>query len=142
MDKIDNILIVMVGLPRSGKSTWARKQGYPIVNRDSVRLALHGGRFIQEAEDMVSSIVKIMVKSMFLAGHNIVILDECNVNERSRGLWNCNDNLWRVKYKYIDTTKEECLRRAALTNDTEIVPVINRMASYFNFEPIDGRMWE
>ena len=35
-------LIVMVGLPRSGKTTWARKQGYPIVNPDSIRLAFHG----------------------------------------------------------------------------------------------------
>ena len=38
-------IIVTVGLPRSGKTTWAREQGYPIVNPDSIRLSLHGKRF-------------------------------------------------------------------------------------------------
>src|SRR5690554_6874569 len=33
-----HILICTVGLPRSGKTTWARKQSYPIVNPDSIRL--------------------------------------------------------------------------------------------------------
>ncbi|KKK82651.1 hypothetical protein LCGC14_2801230, partial [marine sediment metagenome] len=46
-------LILTVGLPRSGKSTWARKQGHPIVNPDSIRLALYGEPFIEEAEPMI-----------------------------------------------------------------------------------------
>jgi predicted kinase len=33
-------LILTVGLPRSGKTTWAKQQGVPMVNRDAIRLAL------------------------------------------------------------------------------------------------------
>lgn len=42
-------LILTIGLPRSGKSTWAKQQGCPVVNPDSIRLALHGKAYIQEA---------------------------------------------------------------------------------------------
>ena len=38
---------------RSGKTTWARQQGVPIVNRDAIRLALHGQRFEPRAESVV-----------------------------------------------------------------------------------------
>ena len=31
-------LIMTIGLPRSGKSTWARTQACPIVNQDSIKL--------------------------------------------------------------------------------------------------------
>ncbi|GAF94425.1 unnamed protein product, partial [marine sediment metagenome] len=62
-------LILTVGLPRSGKTTWARKQGIPMVNPDSIRLALHGKAFIEEAEPMIWTIAKYMVRALFIAGH-------------------------------------------------------------------------
>ena len=49
-------LILTVGLPRSGKSTWALQQGHPVVNRDGIRKALHGEVYLQPAEDMVTTI--------------------------------------------------------------------------------------
>ena len=63
-------LILTVGLPRSGKSTWAAQTGWPIVNRDAIRLALHGQAYIQDAEDMVTAIETYMVKALFGAGNN------------------------------------------------------------------------
>jgi predicted kinase len=50
------ILILTVGLPRSGKSSWSRQQTFPVVNPDSIRLALHGLRFAPEAEPFVWAI--------------------------------------------------------------------------------------
>ena len=38
---------------RSGKTTWARQQGVPIVNPDAIRPALHGQRFEPRAESVV-----------------------------------------------------------------------------------------
>ena len=80
-------LILTVGLPRSGKTTWAKKMNFPIVNPDSIRLALHGNQFITEAEPMVWEIAKYMVKSLFLAGHNTVILDATNTTVKKRKEW-------------------------------------------------------
>ena len=84
---IRKTLIAMVGLPRSGKSTWAKKAGHPIVSPDAIRLALHGQRFISEAEPFVWAIAKAMVRALFLAGHSAVILDATNNTRKRRDEW-------------------------------------------------------
>lgn len=126
-----NKLILTVGLPRSGKSTWAKQQDLPIVSRDAIRLALHGQRFLSEAEDMVRVITTYMVKSLFLAGCKTVIVDECHVTKELRNRWISPD--WEINYKYFSTPKEECLRRAEVNNDKELIPVIKSMAKIADF---------
>jgi predicted kinase len=61
-------LILTMGLPRSGKSTWAKQQSVPIVSPDAIRLAMTGQRWVGELEDMVWVVAKYMVRSLFLAG--------------------------------------------------------------------------
>jgi len=128
-------LICLVGLPRSGKSTLLSKKKFPspIVNPDSIRLALHGQRYVQAAEDFVWAIAKVMVKSLFLAGHNEVIIDATNNTRKRRDFWRSKE--WMTVFIHINTPKEECIRRAKLTDDYDIIPVIERMADYF--EPLE-----
>lgn len=120
--KLEKILIMTVGLPRSGKSTWARKQGIPIVNPDSIRLALYGEFFIEEAESMIWCIAEYMVKALFLAGHDKVILDATNLTRKSRDLW--KDNMWKRSYVYFDTNEVECLHRAANDGRCDLSTII------------------
>lgn len=121
-------LVITIGLPRSGKTTWAKEQGYPVVNPDAVRLALHGKRFLKDAEEMVWAIAKYMVKALFLAGHEVVIVDATNNTPKRRIVWYdlCKANGWKPYYKIINTPKEICMARAE--GDEEIKPVIERMA--------------
>ena len=118
------VLKMTVGLPRSGKSTWANQQNTPIVNPDSIRLALHGQRFLPEAEAMVWAIAKYMVKALFLAGHGTVILDATNITKSRRDEWKSKD--WLRCFVEIDTSAEECLERAI--DDIDIQPIIKRMS--------------
>lgn len=122
-------LIATVGLPRSGKSTWAKGQGYPIVNPDSVRLALHGQRFLPEAEPMVWTLAKYMAESLFLAGHRTVILDATNTTKKRRDEW--LSKKWELQFHVIETPADECIRRAQSTNDPDIVPIIQSMAAKY-----------
>lgn len=46
----ENILVITVGLPRSGKSTWAKTLGAPIVSCDAIRQALGVYPFVPKAE--------------------------------------------------------------------------------------------
>ena len=69
----DNLLFLTVGLPRSGKSTWALSQNLPVVSPDAIRLALHGLAFDAKRETEVWDIAMMMVRSLFLAGHKNVI---------------------------------------------------------------------
>lgn len=135
----DWILIVTVGLPRSGKTTWAKSQAWPIVNPDAIRLAIHGERFNAQAEPYVWVIAKTMVQALFLAGHKIVILDATNTTHKRREAW--VSAIWETFFKVIDTPKEICLARAQQEGDEEIIPVIERMAAQFEPLPKDEKVW-
>ena len=126
-------LIVTVGLPRSGKSTWALEQDYPIVNPDAMRLAVYGERFNASRENEVWSIVPIMINSLFLAGHDFVIFDATNVTKRRREAVR-NDSLYTCYYVAFNTPPEECIKRAIATGQEDLIPVIEKM--YFSYEPI------
>lgn len=134
----DNTLIVMVGLPRSGKSTWAKARNLPIVSPDAIRLALHGMRFLAIAEPMVWVLARIFVRALFLAGCSRVIVDGCHIKRDYRDEWKPDNVLtsWRVVFKHIYTGKEVCLDRAKAEKDDEIIPIIERDAD--RFEPLQN----
>lgn len=123
-------LILTVGLPRSGKSTWSRKQGHPIVSPDSIRLALYGERFIDAAEPMVWTIAKYMVNALFLAGHNIVILDATNITRKRRDFWENED--WNCSNYYFKTSVRICIERAKKDGREDLIPIIKKMAKEKN----------
>lgn len=125
-------LIGTVGLPRSGKSTWARKQGVPVVCPDAIRLALHGHRFAARAEPYVWVHAKLMVRSLFLAGHEVVILDATNTVRKRRDEWKDAD--WQTHFFVIDTDYETCYGRAQAEGDTVLLPIIERMNQ--QYEPL------
>lgn len=132
----EKILIHTVGLPRSGKSTWARSTGFPIVNPDSIRLAIHGQIFLASEEPLVWKHVEVMVKSLFLAGHQIVILDTCGNLRRYRDQWkvghdNRDRKLWDYTYfKVFSTTVDLCIERAKSSQREDLIPIIQKMATY------------
>lgn len=121
-------LILTVGLPRSGKSTWAKRQGLPIVNRDSIRLALHGKPFLREAEDMVTVIETLMVKSLFLAGHDTIIIDATHLKWAHRNKWRELFPDLDIEYKAFDTPKTVCIKRAIKDDREDLIPIIEKMS--------------
>lgn len=120
-------LVCTLGLPRAGKSTWARRvsklHGWPIVSPDAIRLALHGQRYAAEAEPMVWTQAKYMARSLFLAGHDTVILDATNTTRARRDEW--IDPRWHTSWVIIEPEDplKTCLGRA----DELLRPVIQRM---------------
>ena len=119
-------LIMMVGLPRSGKTTLARQQyiAYPRVNPDAIRLAIHGQPFIAEAEPFVWAIAHAMVDALFLAGHDHVVLDACNNTRKRRDEW--KRGAWdRRVFETVVATEDECIARC---HSPQLEEVIHRMA--------------
>lgn len=127
-------LILMVGLPYSGKSTIAQSFKHPIVCPDQIRFALHNQRYEPLAEPMVWAMAKIFVRSLFLAGHKYVILDACNTTSERRDAW--TDVAWTRSYVVCDISKVACMLRAQEHNDNEIMPIIDRMSTYLEFDGI------
>lgn len=137
-------LILTVGLPQSGKSTWAKEQGHPIVNRDSIRFALGGTiRYFKE-EAKVSEIEGIMVKALFKAGHEKVIVDATHLKQKYIDKWEefakTDDdpirNYLTILMRFY-TPLEECIDRAQknFPEDTNFPSVIRSM--WENAETID-----
>lgn len=128
-------LILTVGLPRSGKSTWARSTGYPIVSPDAIRLAIHGQPFVDLAEPFVWATAKAMVRALFLAGHTTVILDATNTTRKRRDDWKAVD--WVRQYQTFNASAAVCKERAVHDHREELIEVIDRMSEQFETIEID-----
>ena len=136
-DKIGLVrIIAMRGLPRSGKSTVARRIqdrfGHPIVSRDAIRLALHGSAFIAEREEDVTVAEGIMLRALAYSGHLEIVIDECHANalkseEVILGYFEDTEFEVEVTFAVIDTPIDECKQRAIDSGQECLVPVISRM---------------
>jgi len=126
-------LILTVGLPKSGKTTWAMSQNCPVVNLSAIRKAFHGQRYIREMEPWIWNLSKTMIKALLLAGHDTVILDGCNNTLAQRDPWKDLD-IDLIEFKVFSKSKEDCIQIAKDQNDFEVIQVIEEMFS--NHEPL------
>ena len=102
------------------------------MNPDAIRTALHGQAYLQDAEDMVWTLAKYMVKSLHLAGHDEVVVDATNYSRKRRDFWS---GKWKIRFIHIDTDKDTCIERAIEDGRSELIPIIQHMAA--NFEPLE-----
>lgn len=140
-------LYAMIGVARSGKSTIAEQWKnnkidivnytyYPtnnlllmprvVVCADQIRLALHGERYIEKAEVFVHAIKNIMIISLLNSGHDVLVdgthTTESSIKELLRIDVDC-------EFCIIKTPIDICIERAIKTNQEDLIPIINRMAS-------------
>lgn len=127
-------LYVMVALPRAGKSTYIKNnlQGLVQVSADQLRLLISGRRFSKKDEPKVWWVRNIMLEILMQQGMDIVV-DQTNINrERRRPLLEL-----AKKYDYrtiaveIKTDLKICKKRAIETEQEDLLPVIERMAQYY-----------
>lgn len=152
-----NTLIMTVGLPRSGKSTWAKEHAKRtkavVVSPDAIRLAITGKRFAIEAEPQVWAFTLFMVRALFGAGHETVILDCTNLSKERRAPWLGE---WRappggtsgsgrvyanIAFVLFNTDAVTCKDRAIDDGMEDLVDVIDRMNAGWertNYPETDG----
>lgn len=138
----DQVLILMAGLPRSGKSTRAMQLmvdnvGAAIVCPDEIRLALHGQQFVGSAEPFVWAIAYNMADALFRAGHSMVIVDATNNTAERRLEWERRFSDKLVYVSVVDTPVGECLRRAVEGGRSNLVPIIEKMNKEADWKGLD-----
>ncbi len=140
-------LVMMVGLPRSGKTTRADNlyPSAPKVCPDAIRLALHGQAYVSSAEPFVWAIARTMVKALFLAGHDIVVLDACNNTRARRDDWKSRS--WDREFVRVDTPAAVCRARVKEAMPTApagivLIAAIDRMAEAHEPVSDDELAWE
>ena len=76
-------LHMLVGLPASGKSTWAKEQSLPIVSSDDIRNELFGGEYNSADNAKVFATARERVCEYLKDGKD-VIYDATNISYQSR----------------------------------------------------------
>ena len=116
-------LIVLIGVPGSGKSTWARNHiknksnHWVIVNRDDIRSML-GDYWIPSREKLVTDIEDDMIQESLRNGYNVII-DATNINLKTRKRIEDSVELMKtfvkhniqIEYKFINTPLKTAIRR-------------------------------
>ncbi|TCJ13940.1 ATP-binding protein [Rubrobacter taiwanensis] len=132
-------LAIMCGLPRSGKTTYARglqEAGWVRVCPDDIRRALHGRSHYPPAEPVVWANAELAVRSLLLGGHAVVV-DATHTTRARRAPWvrMARELGLRLEAYVLETPAEECRRRSRESDDPVPPEVIDRMAE--QWEPVE-----
>ncbi len=111
-------LIIMVGLPRSGKSTYVKTtygqlNNYKIYELDEYRIKITGKIYEEDAEPYVWDEVRNLIANDITQGYSVVI-DECNPFIGNINFWAVLNNTTKnIKCKVIkfNTDIDVCLSR-------------------------------
>jgi predicted kinase len=123
-------VIVLVGLPGSGKSTWAEAQGITVLSSDGVRALLADDVANQQIHDDVFATMRYVLRKRLRLGARATILDATNLLPAHRRPWvKLAQSLGAaVEAVYFDTPVEECQRRNAARARVVPAEVIDAMA--------------
>jgi predicted kinase len=110
-------LIVLQGIPASGKSFWAKQYVLesPLtrvrINRDDIRNML-GKYWVTSREDLVTSIEFISVKEALSFDYDVVV-DSTNLNKNSINRWKmlAEDENAEIEFKPFYISLEEAIIR-------------------------------
>lgn len=112
-------IIIMQGLPASGKSTLAQEilksDGNAVrINKDLIRTMLHFDRWSGKNESITRDASRTLAKHFLAAGKNVII-DDTNLNEHTLQSWKdlARESNAKIEYERLDTPMEECLLRDA-----------------------------
>lgn len=109
-------LIMMKGLPKSGKTTWAKKWANKSHKRVYVSwsaiLDMMGGKFKKQRQVIAFDAAMRVMKNAIRQGLDVVV-DECNLYGAEWGMFVTSAQLMgaKVEWMTIDTPLEVCLQR-------------------------------
>ena len=108
-------LVMLKGLPASGKSTYARKlaeSGYTRVNKDDLRSMLHNSKWTRTNETEVLVIRDIIIDTALKSGKSVVV-DDTNLSPkhaiRLKTIAKANSATFETKF--FDESVETCIKR-------------------------------
>ena len=109
-------IILLVGLPASGKSTWAKKQGIPVLSSDAMRLVLLDDETALGFPEQVFGALRYLLAARLRFRRPITAVDATNLSvwEREPYLKLAQENGAMIEVVFFDVSLAECKRRNRL----------------------------
>lgn len=135
-----NELLVLQGIPASGKSTWAKEfikgkeEQWIIVNRDSIREST-GKYWVPTRENWITLVEEYMIRTALRFGNNVII-DATNLNSDVIKKWKniAQEENAKLTFKYFNISLLEAIERDKHRSRSVGENVIKKFFyKYYNF---------
>ena len=132
-------LIVLAGLPGSGKSTWAERQGYTVISSDEMRRLLMDDPTDQSIHGRVFASLRYLLRHRLELRRPVTCLDATNITRRDRRAWIKMAELYGClpEAVFFDVPAEECLKRNAARGRVVPEEAIRMMAARLSVPSLD-----
>ena len=124
------LVVLTVGLPGSGKSSWFKRHDIRPLSSDLLRDLLFDDPTEQRFQDLVFSNLRSMLKARLIARRPMNYVDATNLSPHDRHSWIklAKDNGYDVHALYFDVPVEVCLERNQKRQRVVPEDVMRRMA--------------
>ena len=124
-------VVLSIGLPGSGKSTWFKRHNILPLSSDMVRILLFDDVTEQRYQDLVFSTLRSMLRSRLLARRPWNYVDATNLSPHERRSWVklAHDFGYEAHAVFFDVPPEVCIERNRRRERNVPEDVMQRMAS-------------
>lgn len=125
------IVVLAIGLPGSGKSTWFKRHNIVPLSSDMVRSLLFDDIREQRFQDLVFSNLRSMLKGRLIAKRPMNYVDATNLTPQERAHWIklAKDYKYEVQAVFFDVPLEVCVERHQRRDRVVPEDVMRRMAA-------------
>jgi predicted kinase len=124
-------VVLAIGLPGSGKSSWFKRHNISPLSTDMLRQVLFDDATEQRFQDLVFSNLRSMLKARLIARRPLNYVDATNLTPQERQSWIklAHDYAYEVQAVYFDVPLEVCLERNQKRERKVEDDVMRRMAA-------------
>lgn len=125
------IVVLAIGLPGSGKSSWFKRHNIVPLSSDMVRSLLFDDVREQRFQDLVFSNLRSMLKARLIAKRPMNYVDATNLTPQERQHWIklAKDYQYEVQAVFFDVPLEICVERHQRRDRVVPEDVMRRMAA-------------
>ncbi len=125
------VVVLAIGLPGSGKSSWFKRHNVAPLSSDMVRSLLFDDPQEQRFQDLVFSNLRSMLKARLIARRPMNYLDATNLTSHERHNWIklAKDFNYDVQAVFFDVPVDVCMERNLRRQRVVPEDVMRRMAS-------------
>ena len=125
------VVVLAIGLPGSGKSSWFKRHSVAPLSSDMVRSLLFDDVREQRFQDLVFSNLRSMLKARLIAKRPMNYVDATNLTPQERQHWIklAKDYQYEVHAVFFDVPLEVCVERHQRRDRVVPEDVMRRMAA-------------